>query len=184
MSDNFENYDMTMEENSFMVAKKSAVRRKTAIILLAIATVIILPVCVIYGYYHSKVQMLDYDDGTVAVEGVISESDTDVIADADAMEQATEGLEQSEVVEAQGEVQESDDVFNVLFIGTDERTRKFTDIARGDSCMLFSINKKTMQVHLVSFERGMGMPIYSGQYEGQYDWLTHLFRYGGADMMI
>ena len=37
---------------------------------------------------------------------------------------------------------------------------------------------------LVSLERGMGVPILDGRYNGQYDWLTHTFRYGGADLMM
>ncbi len=173
------------EDGGVMTAKKSLMSRRAAIILLVVLTlVVVVPVCIVYGYYHSKIQLLDFDDGTLEVEGVISESDSEVIADANAMEQATAGLEQAEVIEAQGEVYDSEDVFNVLFIGTDERTHRFSDNARGDSCMLFSINKQTMKVHLVSFERGMGMPILSGQYEGEYDWLTHTFRYGGADLMM
>jgi len=184
MSDNFGSAGMTGEDNSVIILKKRGVSRKVALAVLIPLTLLVLIACVVYGYYHSKIQLLDYNDGTLAVEGSISESDAEVIADAGAMEQATAGLEQTGIVEAQGEVYDSDDVFNVLFIGTDERVRRFSDKARGDSCMLFSINKQTMQVHLVSFERGMGMYIPYGQYEGQYDWLTHLFRYGGADMMM
>lgn len=37
---------------------------------------------------------------------------------------------------------------------------------------------------LASLERGMGVPILEGQYEGEYDWLTHTFRYGGANLMM
>lgn len=77
-------------------------------------------------------------------------------------------------------------VTNILLIGTDERTQSFSNKARGDSCMLLSINTSGSApvVSLVSFERGMGMPILSGHYAGQWDWLTHLFRYGGAEMMM
>lgn len=77
-------------------------------------------------------------------------------------------------------------VTNILLIGTDERTQSFSNKARGDSCMLLSINTSGSApvVSLISFERGMGMPILSGQYAGQWDWLTHLFRYGGAEMMM
>lgn len=69
-------------------------------------------------------------------------------------------------------------------IGTDERTAEFNTNARGDACLLFSIYKASGTIHLVSFERGMGVPILEGEYEGQYDWLTHTFRYGGADLMM
>lgn len=27
-------------------------------------------------------------------------------------------------------------------------------------------------------------PLLEGQYKGQYDWLTHCFRYGGAELML
>lgn len=160
------------------------VRRKRQKTIFAIAAALILPVCIIYGYYFSKVNMLDFNTGVLEEEGVISDSDASVIAESNEMQEATEGLEETEVVIAEGEIIDSSDVFNVLLIGTDERTQKFSNNARGDSCMLLSINKKTMAVHLVSFERGMAMPILYGQYEGSYDWLTHLFRYGGADMMM
>lgn len=175
--------DQTRQE--VFVVKKRGVSRRAAVIALGIVFfVLVLPVCVVYGYYHSMIGKLDYDDGTPEVEGVISETDSEVIADANEMEQVTAGLEQAEIIDAQGEVYSSEDVYNILLIGTDERTKRFSTNARGDSCMLFSVNRQTMEVHLVSFERGMGMRIPSGQYEGQYDWLTHLFRYGGASMMM
>ena len=76
------------------------------------------------------------------------------------------------------------DVFNILLIGTDERTTGYNDFARGDTCMLMSLNKKTGSIALVSFERGMGVPILEGRYKGYYDWLTHAFEYGGASLMM
>lgn len=159
--------------------------KKRKILIAAVAAVtllIVVPVCVVYGYYSSKITMMQFDDGTLAVEGTIS--DSEVQEDAEAMEKATADLEEMEAVEAQGEVYTDEDVFNILLIGTDERSKKLSTNARGDSCMLLSVNKKTMEVHLVSFERGMGVPILDGQYKGQYDWLTHTFRYGGASLMM
>jgi LCP family protein required for cell wall assembly len=52
--------------------------------------------------------------------------------------------------------------------------------------MLFSVNTHGDHpvISLVSFERGMGVPILDGQYKGQWDWLTHTFRYGGAELML
>lgn len=49
--------------------------------------------------------------------------------------------------------------------------------------MLLSLNRETNQLHLVSFERAIGVKIPSGDYEGQWDWLTHMFWYGGPYMM-
>jgi LCP family protein required for cell wall assembly len=39
-------------------------------------------------------------------------------------------------------------------------------------------------VRLVSLERGIGVPILEGKYAGEYDLLTHIFRWGGADLLI
>lgn len=50
--------------------------------------------------------------------------------------------------------------------------------------MIMSIGKKDGSLKLASLERGMGVPILEGKYKGQYDWLTHTFRYGGADLMM
>lgn len=151
------------------------------VLLITIVTLLIFAAAS-YGYYHSKVSKLAYDDGTIEQEGTISESE--VLEDSAAMETATEGLEESEAILPTCEVFDDKDVFNILLIGTDERTKNFNTNARGDSCMLLSVNKKTMKISLVSFERGQGVPILSGSYQGQWDWLTHTFRYGGADLML
>ncbi len=50
--------------------------------------------------------------------------------------------------------------------------------------MILSLNKATGRAKLVSLERGVGVPILDGQYKGQWDWLTHSFCYGGADLMM
>lgn len=76
------------------------------------------------------------------------------------------------------------DILNVLLLGTDERAEEFSDTARADSCMIMSLNKKTMAMKLVSLERATAMQIPYGEYAGQYDWQTHLFNYGGVDMLI
>lgn len=151
-------------------------------VLLVLAGTVILLLGLLYGYYRSKIAMLQYDSGTLEQEGVVTEEETR--EDAAEMEDATADLEEEESIAAEGEVFSDRDVFNVLLIGTDERTKSFSTNARGDSCILVSINCKTMQVSLVSFERGMGVPILSGSYKGQWDWLTHTFRYGGAELMM
>ncbi len=70
--------------------------------------------------------------------------------------------------------------FNILLLGTDERSEKFSVDARSDCTMLLSLNLKDHTARLVSLERGIGVPI-----EGQEDdWLTHVFRYGGANLML
>ena len=137
----------------------------------------------VYGFYHSKISLIDFNDGKTSGD-YVDPDDSELNVGADEMESATAGLEDKESISAEGDLFYSEDVINILLIGTDERTSNFSANARGDTCMLLSLNKKKHTVKLVSFERGMGVPILSGAYEGQYDWLTHTFRYGGADLMM
>lgn len=161
-------------------------KRKKIILTIVAILLMVIVVLAVAGvvYYKSKIGLLQYNDGTVSQPGTVDESDEDLLAESAAMDEALKGLEEKEVIEAEGEIFGDEDVFNILLIGTDDRTKEFSDNARGDTCMLLSINKKTMAVKLVSFERGMGVPILAGSYQGQYDWLTHTFRYGGADLMM
>lgn len=76
------------------------------------------------------------------------------------------------------------DVTNILIIGTDERTNSFSNNARSDCMMLMSIDSQANTVKLVSFERGMGVPVLEGKHRGKWDWLTHIFRYGGASLLM
>lgn len=160
-------------------------KKKRHVALYVIVGILLLAVVTVgvgYGYYHSKIALIQYDDGKPKETGSIS--DEEAAEDDLDMQEAAKDLEETEAVLSEKDVAEDEGVFNVLLIGTDERVKEFSDNARGDSCILFSIDKKTMCIHLISFERGMGVPILDGQYEGQWDWLTHTFRYGGADLMM
>lgn len=148
-----------------------------------ILLVLILLAGSLYGFYHSKISKLTYDDGTVS-EYIADENESELNVGADEIEKIAEELEEKEVVEAKEEIASSKDVINILLIGTDERSKDFTSKARGDTCMLLSVNKKSGAIKLVSFERATAVPVLSGRYRGQYDWLTHTFRYGGADLMM
>lgn len=100
------------------------------------------------------------------------------------MNEAIADLEEKDAIDATGEIYKDKRFLNILLIGTDEHTENFSENARGDSCMIMSIGKKDGSSKLASLERGMGVPILEGKYKGQYDWLTHTFRYGGADLMM
>lgn len=83
--------------------------------------------------------------------------------------------------EPEGTLMEMDSkVVNVLLLGTDEQGPEFSEGARADSIMIASANMGTGSARLVSLERGIGVPI-EGVGE---DWLTHVFAYGGADLMV
>lgn len=167
------------------VKKKRNTARNVVIVLMVL---LFLMFALVYGYFHNKYSRIygrwgkEYSDD---YEGTINVSDELT----EAMRESTvcAGLETMDAVEATGDVVWDDDVFNVLLIGTDERTDgSYSDNARGDACMLLSINISgdAPVMSLVSLERGMGVPILAGPYAGQWDWLTHTFRYGGAELLM
>lgn len=153
-----------------------------AVIAVAIVIVLLLTSGVIF--YFSKLGLIKYSDGKTSADGTIDNADAEILEDASQMDEAVAGLEEKDSVDATGEIYKDSNYLNILLIGTDERTESFSDNARGDSCMILSIGKKDGSLKLASLERGMGVPILDGKYEGSYDWLTHTFRYGGANLMM
>ncbi len=79
-----------------------------------------------------------------------------------------------------GDIYKNKDVYNFLLLGTDERDSQLNDNARADAILILSVNKKKHTIRLVSLERGIAVPI-PGKDD---DWLTHTFRYGGADLTL
>lgn len=159
------------------------------IVLLTFVGLLLVLLLVLYGYFHSKYAQIYQDD---YYENWAENYEETVNASAELTEAMREstiyvGMEDKEAVEATGGVLWDDNVINILLIGTDERTDgTYSENARGDAIMLLSvnINEEIPKVSLVSLERGMGVPILRGPYAGQWDWLTHTFRYGGAELLM
>ena len=172
--------------------------RVILIIFLVLALVIVTVLGAAYLYYRSKISMLQPDETLPSEDRFLDASEEQELNDQSqdlnaAMDDLLASLETVEPVlpetqptDAQSTEPEDDHVINILLIGTDDAGDGFSTNARGDACLLFSINTAGDHpvISLVSFERGMGVPILEGQYEGQWDWLTHTFRYGGAELML
>ena len=189
-----------MKENEKLeeleVQKPKKKRKLWLIIPLVLLALVVAAVLTVYGIFHDKYTQIYEPETTPPLMEIVpgaSVPDYEQIVDADEqdaaeMDEAIKDLEEMEAVEATGEKIWDDDVYNILLLGTDERTKegKYSDAARSDVCMLLSINLsgENPVISLVSFERGMGVPILDGVYEGQWDWLTHVFRYGGANLMV
>jgi LCP family protein required for cell wall assembly len=130
------------------------------------------------AFYISKLNLINYDhNSTISydfspVSGDTKDiglpSDIEIEKDVSAIELPS------------GDIYKNEDVLNILLLGTDERSKEFRNDARSDSMMVMSLNLKNKTAKLVSFERGMGVPI-----EGRnIDWLTHTFHYGGANLVM
>lgn len=149
-------------------------------IIISVIVILLLIVLLVAGFVISKLRKLDYNEGIVSEEVVTEEIEEEILV----TDEEAEILGEAEVILSEEEVQSDEDVYNILLLGTDEKTSKFSTNARADSIIILSLNKRDNTVKLVSLQRGMGVPILEGQYEGEYDWITHMFRYGGADLML
>ena len=157
--------------------------------LLIILLVVTLLVGAVVGFVIYKLSLIDYDDGTlkevVSTEPVDVEDNTPEETEYQGPGVDTSGLEEMETfpVIPDVEIQENDDIVNILLLGTDAYSGKLTENARSDCMILVSINKTENTVKLVSLERAIGVYMETGMKAGQYDLLTHAFRWGGAALV-
>lgn len=174
------------QDSPVPVNKKGKIAKRVFVAILAL---ILLAAALGYGYFHDKYSRI-YSENE---DKNLSENYEDAVNVSDELLEAMREsiimseLQQADAVEADGDIIYDEDVYNILLIGTDERTDgSYSDNARGDACMLLSVNVSGSApvISLVSLERGMGVPILEGPYEGQWDWLTHTFRYGGAELLM
>ena len=169
---------MSLHEKKSEGKKHSPVR----IILLTLLALLLLSTLSLALFVQSKLGLIRYEDGTAApAPPPAAEEDGEPELELD-----TAGLEEAETPPpaAEGAVKTEEHVINFLLLGTDERSGSFSDNARADAILLLSLDTRDYSARLVSLERGMGVPILEGEYAGEYDWLTHCFRYGGADLMV
>lgn len=157
-------------------------------VVLIILMILLVLVGAVTGFLIYKLSLIDYDDGTLKEpvatyatepgETYIEEEDEGLVVD-------TSGLEEMETIPVipDVEIQEDDDIVNILVLGTDSYDGTLTQYARSDSMILVSINKTEKTVKLVSLERGMGVYMQSGEKVGEWDLLTHAFRWGGAKLV-
>jgi len=72
----------------------------------------------------------------------------------------------------------SNDVYNILLVGTDTRGEGFT--GRSDAMMILSVNRKTRKIHLVSLTRGLYVAI-----EGHdRSMLNNAYAWGGSKLLL
>ena len=162
-----------------MHSKPKKKRRGWLIALLVILIIFLVLAAGAALFVNSKLSLIDYSDGSIESPALPEE-----LQEEEEFSLDLSGLEEREPSEPpRGEIASDDDVLNVLILGTDERTVEFSS-ARADSIIILSLDLKENTAKLVSLERGMGVPILEGEYEGEYDWLTHCFRYGGASLML
>lgn len=146
-------------------------------VVLFVVTIVLTAVFLIGAYIWSKLDLIDYSDEE---HHVVSDEEFEAyIADLGDLE-----ISDEVPIIPDTETADSKRVTNILILGTDERNKDFHYHARSDSMILVSIDSVNQTVKLVSFERAVGVPILEGEYKGQYDLLTHIFRWGGSELVV
>lgn len=158
--------------------QKSKKKRKIGWIILACVVVVVAVIAaVVWDFYQAKLNLLQYDDGRREMDTEIELPLDDVeipdLGDAPEDDQRNNSLPTGDMVT-------DDNVINIMLLGTDERSKNFSDNARADTIMILSLNTQTHAMKLVSIERGIGVPV-PGRND---DWITHTFRYGGAALTM
>lgn len=169
-------------------AKKQKPRKKMNKVLLGILIfflILILLIVAVVWFLWAKLDLIEFED---EIDKSVYSSNQNLDLEDEESEEIVDisGLEMvdGDLEIPDSEIWDEENVLNILLIGTDERTKEFNVNARSDSMILVSIDKDYNTVKLVSLERGIAAPILEGQYAGQYDWLTHVFRYGGSDLLV
>ncbi len=152
-------------------------------IFTAFLLIFLLLIGTVVGYVYSKLSLIQYGN-----EPEVQAGSSPTVPEETEAEELLVDIGSLETVATipvipDTEIQQDDDIVNILVLGTDERSKELNVNARSDAMILVSINKTDKTVKLVSLERGMGVPILEGEYAGEYELLTHIFRYGGAELV-
>lgn len=148
--------------------------------VLIILTVAAIALFLIWNYYDSKLDLIQYDDGSHSIDTDVSIPVNNDELELPELPEAPPERVDGKVEILPGDIYHDEDVVNILLLGTDERTDEFIDNARADSIMVLSLDTEKHTIKLVSIERGIGVPV-PGRND---DWITHTFRYGGAALTM
>lgn len=181
-------------------------KKKIIIALISVAALVLVISLCVFGFYWSKLDKLQFDNGDgassssalsdgTAIDELTDEQIEDILnPEKEKIEQLisddvvqtilseSENLPQDVVAPTQ-EVESSNDIFNVLLIATDESSRTFNNNSNSDCMIILSINKTKSSVKLISIERGIAVPIRIGQYAGEYEWINSMVRLGGPGLL-
>ncbi len=152
------------------------------LVLIGILFVCVVMLAVVYFFARSKVNKLNYipdtpNEGPVEIREEIPEAAWQKTEEGKAMENT---LVEEEVELSEGEIIEDKNILNIMLVGTDFKSKEWDDPGRADVTMLCSINKKEGTVKLISFERGIMVPIPG---KGS-DLLTHSYVWGGMNLLL
>ena len=160
--------------NPFLLSVEKKTRGDRIVSLVLIAAMLI------WGYVDAKLSMIQFDDEVQSAESTVESPVEDEEMEIPELPKPSPEKVDNEGIILPGDIYHEEDVFNILLLGTDERTDRFNENARADAIMVLSLNTRSHTIKLVSIERGIGVPV-PGRND---DWITHTFRYGGAALTM
>lgn len=183
-----------MGKGKYLRKEKVSVGKKIGRTALIALLVVLLLLGAVFAFVWSKLDLITFDseipDETVApTTAVMStepnnvETPTEETIPAETVDMSGLTMESAPNY-SQGELFKDDKVINILLVGTDEFTEGFVKSSRGDVNILVSINKSEKTVKLVSFSRGIALPMLDGPYKGKYEWLTNVHRWAGTEAVL
>lgn len=161
-----------------MKQKKSTGKRVLVGILLGLLLLALVVGGTAFFYVNSKLNKLSYTPAGEATPPVFTEEER-VILEDESKNTETERIESSGKA-PEGDVFQDKDVINILLLGTDMRIPNTNDPGRADAIQIISLNRSTGAIKLISFERGIMVPVPGHDKE----LLTHSYRWAGPDYML
>lgn len=167
--------------------KRGGLLKVLLTVLLVLVAVCLVLAALIWGFARSKIKKMNYipsgsmkgDDSSklIIVDSIPQQT---VLNEETGETETVSTLVEEEVDLPEGEIIENKKVLNILLVGSDFRSKEWDDPGRADVTMLCSINKKEGTIKLISFERGIMVPIPG---KGS-DLLTHSYVWGGMDLLL
>ena len=161
-------------------------KNKKKILLIVVGVLLLfLILAVIAGiwfhrYLDQKLDKISYTPAEAYVHPEFTEEERELLEEESRKEKESGELIETSETAPEGDVTKDDDVINILLLGTDERLPYTSDPGRADAIQVISLNCSTGEVKLISFERGIMVPVP----EHDIDLLTHAFRWAGPEYML
>lgn len=174
----------TPSANERPVKKKRHVGRTVIIVIAALIVAVLLAAFLIFHDLYSQMNQPTVTPAptqqtatSITPEPTPSPSPTPEPLTEEEKQQLAEMELRSSLQESAEEVMQSDDVYNMLLIGSDSLTG---DLERSDAMLLLSVNMKTKTIWITSLMRDTQVEI-ADWGVGHLNWAT---RFGGIDMLV
>lgn len=162
-------------------------KKNKKIILLILAGVLLILVVLGFAaskylsrYLDRKLDKISYTPTGTYVQPEYTEEERELLEEESRKEKESGETITTSDAPPEGEVVWDSDVINILLLGTDQRLPYGHDPGRADAIQVISLNQSTGAIKLISFERGIMVPVP----DHDIDLLTHAFRWAGPEYML